>query len=189
MSKASVQSVRFAPLLEQDAAGLERIRELRNAPSVREHMYSDHEITADEHARWLDSLRGNEAQLAWVVLYHGSIEGLVSLSAIRPRHRSAEWAFYLSPEMQGKGVGGVVEFLLLDLAFGACALEKLNCEVLATNPKVIAMHQKFGFTLEGTRRANVIKAGQRIDVALLGILAGEWQIQRPRFARLYGAEN
>lgn len=189
MNKPRLDSVQFAPLLERSAADQERVRQLRNAPEVRCHMYSDHEIGAAEHAAWLASLAGNPSQRAWVVLYMGNIEGLVSLSAIKPQHQSAEWAFYLSPAMQGQGVGGLVEFRLLDLAFGEFGLQKLNCEVLASNPKVIEMHQKFGFTLEGTRRANVVKDGRRTDVALLGILAAEWAAQRPRFARLFGADN
>lgn len=185
MHKITVEQVSFAPLLEQGPAAIERIRELRNAPGVRKHMYSDHLIAPAEHAAWIASLHGNATQQHWVILYDGNIEGLVSLQAIKARQKSADWAFYLSPEMQGKGVGGVVEFKLLDLAFGQAGLEKLNCEVLASNPAVIEMHKKFGFQLEGTRRANVIKDGQRIDVALLGILPQEWQQQRPRFERLY----
>lgn len=185
MHKIRVDSVAFAPLLEQGAAAIERVRELRNAPGVRKYMYSDHLISASEHAAWIASLHGNAAQQVWVVLYDGNIEGLVALQAIKAQQKSADWAFYLSQEMQGKGVGGVVEFKLLEIAFGQFGLEKLNCEVLATNPAVIEMHKKFGFQLEGMRRANVIKDGQRIDVALLGILPHEWQQQRPRFERLY----
>ena len=189
MNKASVETVRLLPLLEQDAAGLERVRQLRNAPEVRRYMYSDHEISPGEHAAWLQRLAGDASQRAWVVLYDGVIEGLVSLSALRAAHRTAEWAFYLSPQMQGQGVGGVVEYLLLEHAFGPAGLEKLNCEVLASNPKVVAMHQKFGFAVEGTRRENVIKEGRRTDVVLLGILAAEWRAQQPRFARLFGAHR
>ncbi|TFW18186.1 UDP-4-amino-4,6-dideoxy-N-acetyl-beta-L-altrosamine N-acetyltransferase [Massilia arenosa] len=186
--KAGLTSVEFAPLTEQGPDVIERIRTLRNEPEVRKYMYSDHVISPEEHANWIGSLPTNKRMRVWAVMYHGAVEGLVSLSAIDQKQKSAEWAFYLSPEMQGKGVGGVVEFKLLDLAFGELGLEKLNCEVLATNPKVIEMHQKFGFALEGVRRANVIKDGQRIDVALLGILPHEWQDKRPRFARLYAAE-
>lgn len=187
MNKAGISSVTFASLLEQGPETLERVRQLRNEPAVRQHMYSDHVISPQEHQAWLAGLRGNAGQRAWAVLHHGAVEGLVSLGAIRAAQKSAEWAFYLSSEMQGKGVGGVVEFKLLDLAFGEMGLEKLNCEVLASNPKVVEMHQKFGFQLEGVRRANVIKNGQRVDVVLLGILPAEWQERRPHFARLYAA--
>lgn len=185
MHKVRADSVIFAALLDQEPASMERVRELRNALGVRQYMYSDHHIRPQEHADWIASLQGDPKQQVWVILYDGNVEGVVSLSAISQQQKSADWAFYLSQEMQGKGVGGVVEFKLLDLVFGQMRLEKLNCEVLASNPKVIEMHQKFGFQLEGIRRANVIKEGQRIDVTLLGILPHEWQQQRPRFARLY----
>ncbi len=188
MNKVTVDQVSFEALLDQDAAGIERVRTLRNAEGVRAYMYTDHVISADEHAAWVASLRGNARQHFWVVRFQDKIEGVVALTGISASQRSADWAFYLSEDMQGKGVGGVVEFKLLDLAFGEQRLEKLNCEVLATNPKVVEMHQKFGFTQEGVRRQNVIKNGQRVDVVLLGILPQEWQAARPRFARLYAGQ-
>ena len=69
---------------------------------------------------------------------------------------------------------------MLDHAFGAAALEKLNCEVLEINPAVIKMHQKFGFVIEGVRRENIIRDGKRVSVVLLGITKSEWHTQRPK---------
>jgi UDP-4-amino-4,6-dideoxy-N-acetyl-beta-L-altrosamine N-acetyltransferase len=189
MRRIAAADVSFAPLLEQDATVLERIRQMRNAPAVREHMYTDHEISPAEHFQWIQSLYDDGSRQVWVVLYRGQVEGLVSLTEIRPSHGSASWAFYLRPDSQGYGIGGVVEFKLLDLTFGELHLEKLNCEVLATNPKVVDMHKKFGFVVEGVRRANVVKQSRRVDVVLLGIQAHEWRECRPRFARLYTAED
>ena len=189
MHKIGVDGVVFAPLLEQDAPAIEHVRNLRNSLEVRQHMYNDHQISPEEHAAWIAALRNKPGEQVWVVLHNDNIEGVVALHSISFLHKTADWAFYLSPAMQGKGVGGVVEFKLIELAFGRFGLEKLNCEVLASNPKVIEMHQKFGFELEGVRRANVIKDGQRIDVALLGLAPRQWQERRPRFARLYAASD
>jgi UDP-4-amino-4,6-dideoxy-N-acetyl-beta-L-altrosamine N-acetyltransferase len=185
MNKVSLLDVGFAPILAQSAEVLEAIRQLRNAQSVRQFMYSDHEISREEHARWLAGLAGDVNQRVMTVALRGEVVGLVSLSAISARHKSASWAFYLSERMQGMGIGGVVEFMLLDLAFGELGLDKLNCEVLASNMKVVEMHQKFGFQLEGRKRANVLKDGARMDVLLLGMLSREWLAQRPRFERLF----
>ena len=183
-----VDAVTLAPLLEQEPGAIERIRELRNEASVRKHMYNDHLISQAEHEGWLASLRNNPHTRIWAILFKGKIQGAVSLTAIDLKHKTADWAFYLSPATQGKGVGGIVEFKLLELAFGEMGLEKLNCEVLVTNPQVIKMHEKFGFRLEGTRRANILKDGRRRDVALLGVQAHEWQEARSRFTRLYGTQ-
>ena len=84
--------------------------------------------------------------------------------------------------MQGKGLGSVVEFWMLDYAFDVAGLEKLNCEVLAMNSAVVKMHQKFGFEVEGVRRQNVVKDGVRVDVVLLGINREEWLSKRPALA-------
>lgn len=187
MNKVSLLEVAFAPMLAQSAEALEEIRQLRNAYAVRQFMYSDHEISPEEHAGWLAGLVGDVKQRVMTVALRGDVVGLVSLSAISARHKSASWAFYLSQRMQGMGIGGVVEFKLLDLAFGELGLEKLNCEVLASNMKVVEMHQKFGFQIEGRKRADVLKEGARMDVLLLGMLSHEWLAQRPRFARLFAS--
>lgn len=187
MNKISAGSIEFASFLEQPDEVIERVRNLRNSLGVSKHMYNDHLISQEEHAAWVEGLRQSTCDRVMVILYQGKAEGVVALHAIKDRHRTAEWAFYLSEEVQGKGVGAVVEFKLLDLAFYQMGLEKLNAEVLESNLKVIELHQKFGFKLEGVRRANVLREGKRVDVVLLGILPIEWGQNRPRFARLFSA--
>ena len=100
-----VDAVTLAPLLEQEPGAIERIRELRNEASVRKHMYNDHLISQAEHEGWLASLRNNPHTRIWAILFKGKIQGAVSLTAIDLKHKTADWAFYLSPETQGKGVG------------------------------------------------------------------------------------
>ncbi|MGY4660174.1 UDP-4-amino-4,6-dideoxy-N-acetyl-beta-L-altrosamine N-acetyltransferase [Pseudomonas chlororaphis] len=171
--------MQVVPILETCAQVQARVRELRNQPDVRKYMYTSHEISEAEHRAWLDSLAGNPRQSVFVVLQEGIACGVVSLNAINALHKSADWAFYLDSGLQGKGLGSQLEFWLLDHAFGAAGLAKLNCEVLALNQSVIRLHQKFGFALEGVRRQNVEKDGQRIDVVLLGITREEWAARRP----------
>jgi len=178
--------MQFVPLLDTPPAVQQALRLLRNQPAVRQHMYSDHEIGEAEHAAWLASLRGNPRQQVFAVMVEGALGGLVSLNAIDPQHGRADWAFYIDNALQGKGLGSLIEFKLLDHAFGAAGLHKLNCEVLASNTAVVRMHQKFGFQLEGVRRQNIVKEGLRVDVVLLGMTRDEWQAQRPKMAAVVG---
>lgn len=189
MAKASVNDVEFLPLLAQPAEVIESIRQIRNADGVRKFMYNEHLITPEEHQAWISSLHDNPREMMFVIQYQQAVVGLVALRSISWPNRTADWAFYLSEAMQGKGVGGVVEFKLLDKAFFEVGLEKLNCEVLEINPTVIEMHQKFGFAIEGVRRAHVVKGERRLDVCLLGVLKTEWLEKRERFVRLFGAEG
>ncbi|HCN44299.1 MAG TPA: UDP-4-amino-4,6-dideoxy-N-acetyl-beta-L-altrosamine N-acetyltransferase [Pseudomonas sp.] len=170
----------FIDILDTDPSVQARVRELRNHIDVRRFMYSSHEISPDEHGKWLASLAGNNRQRVFVVLLDDAVAGIVSLNAINTTHRTADWAFYLDPARQGQGLGSLVEFWLLDHAFNEAGLEKLNCEVLESNGAVVKMHQKFGFCVEGVRRRNVEKDGARVDVVLLGITREEWLTQRPK---------
>jgi len=176
--------MRFLPLLDASSELQAHIRNLRNQEPVRKHMYTSHEITESEHQDWLASLQGNLRQKVFVVLQDEQAVGVVSLNAINSLHRTADWAFYLDSERQGKGLGSRVEFWMLDYSFNEAGLEKLNCEVLETNTAVINMHLKFGFKLEGTRRKHILKEGVRIDVALLGITKDEWASKRPELEPL-----
>lgn len=168
------------PILELPVDQRAHVRHLRNQPGVRTFMYTDHDISEAEHQNWLEGLRNSSRQQVYAVVIENAPVGVVSLSAINPAHGTADWAFYLDTSLQGKGLGSQVEMWMLDHAFGAAGLEKLNCEVLETNPAVIKMHQKFGFVIEGVRRQNIVRDGKRIGVVLLGITKGEWDAQRPK---------
>jgi UDP-4-amino-4,6-dideoxy-N-acetyl-beta-L-altrosamine N-acetyltransferase len=176
--------MKFVPLLDCPSAVQDEIRTLRNKDYIRKYMYTSHEISEEEHAKWLHSLRGNAKQAVFVVMLQGKTAGLVSLNAINATHKTADWAFYIDESLQGKGVGSLIEFKLLDHAFNAAGLEKLNCEVLEVNPSVVKMHQKFGFSVEGIRRKNIARNDGRIDVVLLGITKDEWAVQRPSMLKL-----
>ncbi|PMW96602.1 UDP-4-amino-4,6-dideoxy-N-acetyl-beta-L-altrosamine N-acetyltransferase [Pseudomonas sp. FW215-R2] len=176
--------MQFVPLTEANPAIQAHVRTLRNQEDVRKYMYTSHEISDQEHANWLTSLKGNSRQQVFVVLKDERAVGVVSLNAINTVQKTADWAFYLDVQLQGKGLGSVVEFWMLDYAFAEAGLEKLNCEVLASNPAVVKMHQKFGFELEGVRRQNILKDGERIDVVLLGITKDEWLSKRPALQRV-----
>ncbi|WP_426203851.1 UDP-4-amino-4,6-dideoxy-N-acetyl-beta-L-altrosamine N-acetyltransferase [Pseudomonas sp. TWP3-1] len=175
--------MQFIPLTDASPTIQAHVRTLRNQEDVRKYMYTSHEISEQEHANWLSSLKGNARQQVFAVIKDELTVGVVSLNAINAQHKSADWAFYLDVNLQGKGLGSVIEFWMLDYAFDVVGLEKLNCEVLASNSAVVKMHQKFGFEVEGVRRQNVVKDGARVDVVLLGITKAEWLEKRPALVR------
>lgn len=124
----------FVPILETDSDVQNRIRELRNMENIRKYMYTDHIISEEEHQRWLASLENNDKQFVMVVKFENEVVGLVSLNNINRLHRTADWAFYIHEDLQGRGIGSVVEYMLIEKAFHEKGIIKLNCEVLETNP-------------------------------------------------------
>jgi UDP-4-amino-4,6-dideoxy-N-acetyl-beta-L-altrosamine N-acetyltransferase len=143
-------------------------------------MYTDHQIGAEEHARWFAGIAGDPRRAYWIIVVDGEPVGLANFYDIDRTHRRAAWAYYLAdPGVRGKGVGGFVEYAMIDKAFDALGLRKLWCEVLASNEAVWRLHQKFGFKEEARLRAHVLKNGEPQDVVGLGLLAREWAEVRP----------
>lgn len=160
------------------ATELEMIRAWRNAPAVRQAMYSHHEITPEEHQVWFQRLQ-HLPSARWY-LYRdaaGQPQGVVYFTALDPAQGTAFEGFYASPDAS-PGTGTRILYEGLDLAFGELALHKLNGEVLASNTASVHLHQKAGFTQEGVFRQQHFDGQRRVDVIRLGILATEWQAHR-----------
>lgn len=151
----------------------QQIRLIRNQPSVRQAMYTDHEISVEEHRSWLERVSNDPRQIVFVVLNEDQVVGCVSINDLDRRHSKSDWAFYLDEDQRG-GLGAALEFTLINYAFGELGLEKLNCEVIETNPAVVKMHKRFGFEEEGFRRSNIEKDGKRIGVHFLGLVKADW---------------
>lgn len=161
------------PVTDDDAPMLLR---WRNLPEVARHMYTDHEISPQEHAAWFERIRTRDDVRFWVITTGGVDVGLVNISDIDPRHGTCSWAFYIAEvDARGKGVGSFTEYTILETVFGEMKLRKLSCEVLATNPAVLAMHERFGFVREGCLREQIEKPDGPVDVYRLGMLSREWQ--------------
>jgi len=179
--------VELRPVISEDK---DRLLAWRNSPDVAAYMYTDHQISQAEHDRWFSGLDGDERRAYWMIEMDGSPVGLANLYDIDRRNRRCAWAYYLAdPLVRGKGVGGYVEFLMLDRVFGELGLSKLWCEVLVSNGSVIRMHQKFGFKEEARFRRHVLKDGEMQDVVGLGLLAKEWLESRPRMQQTLSASG
>jgi len=155
----------------------------RNAPEVAAYMYSDHQISQDEHDRWFAGIEGDDRRAYWIIEVDGVPAGLANFYDIDRRHRRCAWAYYLAdPSVRGKGVGSFVEYWMIEQAFGSLGMGKLWCEVLASNEPVWRLHGKFGFVQEARFRRHVIKDGAPQDVLGLGLLEDEWEALRPAMA-------
>jgi UDP-4-amino-4,6-dideoxy-N-acetyl-beta-L-altrosamine N-acetyltransferase len=159
----------------------DRLLAWRNAPEVAAYMYSDHQITPQEHAGWFAGVADDPRRAYWIIEMDGAPVGLANLYDIARTHRRCAWAYYLAePQVRGKGVGSFVEFTMIEKVFGEFGLDKLWCEVLASNEAVWKLHERFGFRQEARLRDHVIKAGARQDVLGLGLLRSDWPEPRAK---------
>lgn len=153
----------------------EMIREWRNRPEVAKYMFTDHEISKEEHQRWFQHILSQDSCRYWIIVEAETDVGLACVTNLDPVHRSASWAFYIaSPEFRGRGIGYMVEYYLLKYVFENLAYNRLCCEVLVTNEAALRLHKRFGFHEERLLKGHVIKAGQPTDVVTLAMSREEW---------------
>lgn len=177
-----LKRIKLIPLIELSREDQRRILQIRNQRSVRDNMYTNHEISDVEHFRWVDSLRTTTQNRFFTVWEDNEIVGGVSLNAINKANRRADWAFYLDERKQKRGLGSTLEFKFLDFVFIEENFQKLNCEVLEFNTAVIALHKRFGFREEGFRRNHILRDNKVIGAYLLGITKEEWMTRRDMIA-------
>ena len=140
-------------------------------------MYRQHEITRDEHDAWWSSVQDCNATLILLYEWHGEARGVVVFSDLTEQFRTGSWAFYSSPQAE-KGTGSRMEYLALDYFFDLLDMRKLNCEVLMTNNRVIRLHRRFGFSVEGYFSDHVTIDGSPLDVVRLAHFQARWLAER-----------
>jgi UDP-4-amino-4,6-dideoxy-N-acetyl-beta-L-altrosamine N-acetyltransferase len=163
------------PLTEADLA---QVLGWRNAPAVRRHMFTSHEIGMAEHRAWFGRLAGDPRTRVYVHQdSQGRADGLVSFTQIHAASGSAFWGFYTAPDAP-RGTGSLLGIDAVDQGFGELGLHKLNAEVLASNDNSLRFHRKLGFQCEGTFRDGHFDGERHVDVVRFGILAHEWKQAR-----------
>lgn len=155
----------------------------RNAPEVRQQMYSKHIISEVEHQSWYETMKLDPKSI-WYIHedQHGKPDGVVYFTNYSKDNQSSYWGFYSDPDAP-KGTGSQLGIEALDEAFKVLNLHKLNAEVLASNLPSLGLHKKLGFSKEGVFRDFHYDGSQFIDVIRFGILSSEWANIRTTFEK------
>lgn len=170
-----------------ESSDLEMVRNWRNLPEVSQYMYTDQYISEQDQINWFNRIKDNPTCKYWIIQYEQRSLGLVSITEISQTYDSCFWAFYLGDSsVRGAGIGAKVEYNILEFVFNELNLNKLRCEVLVSNEKVIKMHEKFGFRKEAYYRDHVQKHGVHYDVIGLAMLKRDWeQVRQYHYNRIY----
>jgi len=162
---------KLVPMTDLD---LDHVLKWRNAPHVRQNMYSQHKISPDEHRNWWQLVKDRDDRRYYIFERSGIASGFASLSDIDQVNGTASWAFFAAEDAE-KGTGTLMEQAVLTKAFSELGLRKLCCEVLDFNSRVVAFHERFGFQVEGRLAEHKLINGHYCDVLLMAIFARDWQ--------------
>jgi UDP-4-amino-4,6-dideoxy-N-acetyl-beta-L-altrosamine N-acetyltransferase len=182
-------SVRLRTLAHADC---DVVRDWRNRPHVAAMMYTDHEISAGEHAQWFAGALIDPAKRYFIIetLEDSGWTGAGLAGFTQIDATSASWAFYLADaEARGRGIGAQTEFQMLRKAFDELDLQMLRCEVFAMNARVVALHESFVFRRTGVLTGHVMKNGAPQDVVTLEMKRQDWAFVRGMAEHRLGARS
>lgn len=161
---------RIRPMTQAD---LSTVLAWRNHPEVRRYMYTQHEISLDEHCRWFE--RASKDQKRHLLIYEDDLTplGFINIHEIA-LGGIADWGFYAAPDAP-KGTGRALGKAALSYAFIELGLHKLCGQAIAFNERSVRFHQALGFMQEGVLRQQYFDGQHYHDVLCFGLLAHEWQ--------------
>lgn len=145
----------------------------RNHPQVRRFMFTQHEISLEEHARWFERVSLDPDRHLLMFENENTPLGFINIHQINSGG-ICDWGFYAAPDALS-GTGRALGHAALRYAFDAAGIYKLCGKALAFNEPSIRFHQSFGFQREGVLRHQHYDGHQYHDVICFGLLANEWQ--------------
>lgn len=170
MRELTITSPRIRPMVHADLA---LVLSWRNHPEVRRNMYTQHEITLNEHQRWFErSLPDPKKHL---LIFEVNLEPLGFVNFNESENGGiAEWGFYVAPYAL-KGTGRQLGHAALSYAFNQVKFHKVNGQALAYNERSIHFHKSLGFEQEGILRDQHFDGECYHNVICFGMLFPEWQ--------------
>ena len=122
---------------------------------------------ADDRADW-----------AIVEAATGGYLGEIVLNDLDDDNASMNVRIALAPGKPGAGFGTEAMIAVLDHAFHAIGLHRVQLDVYAFNPRAIRSYEKAGFTVEGRQRDTLYWDGAWTDSILMSVLATD---ERPTY--------
>lgn len=156
-------------------ADLARVLAWRNHPDVRRHMYTQHEITLNEHQLWFGRALQNPRKHLLIFEWGQQPLGFINFSELAIGG-IADWGFYAAPDAP-KGSGRRLGHAALGHAFTELKLHKVCGQALACNKRSIHIHRALGFQQEGTLRDQHFDGERYHHVMCFGLLSHEWKLK------------
>jgi UDP-4-amino-4,6-dideoxy-N-acetyl-beta-L-altrosamine N-acetyltransferase len=170
-------NISLKPVTGQD---IELIRKWRNSDLINNVSFSNQYISAEMQQEWFEKISKDNNGRHWIITADNNAVGYASVKNIDIENSRCEFAsLYLGePAMLGSGIGAIAEYFLIDYVYNNLNVRKIFCEVLETNSKVIGLHKKFGFEVEGILKDHY-KKDKFISVYILALFKENWEKKKP----------
>lgn len=156
------------PMVEQDQ---KKVLCWRKKKEISQFMLTDIESnTHEDQMLWFNKINKDKSCKYWIILKGNLPVGVVNLNEIDTKRKFTNWAFYIGETLPNlQGVGAKVEFMIINYVFFKMKFEKLLCQVLSNNLKVVTLHKKFGFEQNEIQKSKCKKNGKLLNLYQLSM--------------------
>lgn len=109
------------------------------------------------------------------IVIDGTIVGVAGFHAVDWANRTTSIGYWLGEAYQGRGTMTDAVRALVDHAFNAWKLERVEIRAAPGNTRSRAIPERLGFTEEGTLRAAERVGDRQLDNVVYSVLASEWR--------------
>jgi ribosomal-protein-serine acetyltransferase len=140
---------------------------------------------------WVPAVRGPEDTLGFIRMTRrqiadndglqvaivdadGAIAGVAGFHRVDWANRATSIGYWLAADRQGRGLMTEAVRALVDQAFGAWGLHRVEISAATGNARSRAIPERLGFREEGVRRGAERHGERHLDLVVYGMLAPEW---------------
>ena len=149
-----------------------------NRESLRQWLpWVDTTLTADDSKTFImratDQFYGDTG-IHCAIFYKGRMAGVIGCVKIDLGNRACEIGYWLGDTYRGMGLMTTVCSALLGYLFNSMFMNRVEIRCAVDNVKSIAIPIRLGFKKEGVMRQAAWLNDRFIDLAVYGMLSGEW---------------
>ncbi|WP_347861213.1 GNAT family protein [Salimicrobium sp. PL1-032A] len=115
-----------------------------------------------------------DRSMTLVILYQGSIAGVISFNKLDWVNKIAYIGYWLAEDYQGKGVMTKSVKVMTDYAFSSLGMNKVDITAAVENRASRAVPERLSFTQEGIIREEEWVNDRFVDHVVYGMLRREW---------------
>lgn len=163
---------------------VEILRKERNLKSIRKTMLNQKIINKSAQIKWYKKIQKEKDAKYLSIYYKNQIIGCASIKKINKINKNCTWGFFIFEKYFGN-FGVIVEYKLIDYMFKKYKLYKIYGKTLSTNSKILKIHEKFGFSIEGNLKNQIFIDNKKYDLVLSSLYKKDWNTNKKKVKSLF----
>lgn len=152
----------------------------RNTESVKRNLYSQNDLTEEQHLWWLENKVKTGECSQYIINIDDTKEhcdiGTVFIKNIDMQQQKGEFGIQIGEDkFRGMGYGKEAACQMLAIAFNELHLNRVYLSVLKSNVSAIKSYLNAGFLKEGILKEDYFRDGVFYDVIVMAITKNDWK--------------